>query len=174
MTVYEPAEDSELLRDFLKSLDLEGKKALDMGTGSGIQAIHMAENGAKVTAADINQEAVEKVRQKADSKNLGIKVVKSDLFENIEEEFELIVFNPPYLPGKKGLGDEEVWRGGEKGTEITERFLEQVDGYLSQQGGVYIVLSSLADYESLVEKFELELLDSEELWFETLFVALYR
>ncbi|MCD6447750.1 MAG: methyltransferase, partial [Thermoplasmata archaeon] len=53
--VYEPAEDSYLL---IKAIEAEGrKKALDMGCGCGIIALHLAKNGCDVTAADINDKA---------------------------------------------------------------------------------------------------------------------
>ncbi|MFB6215986.1 MAG: methyltransferase, partial [Candidatus Aenigmatarchaeota archaeon] len=85
-------------------LDVEGRKCLDIGTGSGILAVTMAKKGAEVVAADINPEALEAARDRADQEDTDIKLVESDLFENIEEEFDLIVFNPPYLPGEEGVG----------------------------------------------------------------------
>lgn len=173
MTVYTPREDSYLLRDFILRQELEGKKALDMGTGSGIIALAMAEKGAEVTAADVNPEALKKVGEKAEKEQVDLRTVESDLFDRIKEDFDIITFNPPYLPGEEGVGDEEIWRGGEKGVEVAERFLEQVDKHLSKDGSAYIILSSRSEYEPLVERFDLEILDSEKLWFEQLFLARY-
>jgi len=52
--VYEPEDDSYMLLDALLSRDLEGKRVLDMGTGTGIIAIAAAQAGADVTAVDVN------------------------------------------------------------------------------------------------------------------------
>jgi release factor glutamine methyltransferase len=174
MTVYEPAEDSFLLKNYISELELEGKKVLDMGTGSGFIALEMAEKGAEVTAVDKNLEAVKTVDRKAAEKEIEIEARESDLFENVEQKFDLIAFNPPYLPGEKGVGDEEIWRGGEKGTELTERFLENIDSYLTEEGYAVVILSSRADHERITEKYELEILRTEKLWFETLFLARYK
>lgn len=174
MTVYTPREDSFLLRDYVLGKDLEGKKALDIGTGTGIIAVAMAKQGADVTAVDINPEAVEATKQMAEEEGIDIQVLQSDLFENVEGEFDIITFNPPYLPGEEGIGDEEIWRGGEKGTELTREFLEQVDQYLAEDGSAYIVLSSqAADLEEIREDYSLETVDSERLWFERLLIATY-
>ena len=161
MTVYTPGEDSRLLKDFISGLDLQGKKALDMGTGSGVIAVKMAEKGASVMAADINPEALEEVEERANQAKVKIKTVESDLFENIEAKYDIVTFNPPYIPGEQGIGDEEIWRGGETGVEIARSFLEQVDDYLSEGGEVYLILSSRSDYEEVVEEFGLEVVDSE-------------
>lgn len=174
MTVYDPGEDSFLLKNYISEIDLEEKNALDMGTGSGIIALEMAKKGAEVTAIDINPEAIEEVSRKAEEEELEIKVKESNLFENLEEKFDLIVFNPPYLPGEKGVGDEEIWRGGEKGIELTERFLDETDNYLTEEGYALLILSSRAEYRSVVEDYNLEIVESEDLWFETLYIARYK
>jgi len=172
MTVYKPSEDTYFLRDFLEeNVELEGKKFLEIGTGNGDIAIHAAEKGAEVTAVDINIEALEQVREKAADKGLEIGLLESDLFEDVEgKNYDVIVFNPPYLPGDSGIGDEEIWRGGETGVEVSEKFLERVEAYLSEEGSFFIVASSLAEYSLLVEDFDLSILDEEELWFETLYI----
>lgn len=172
MTVYKPSEDTYFLRDFLEeNIELEGKKFLEIGTGNGEIAVHAAENGAEVTATDINPEALTQVKQKAEDKGLKIEVRESDLFEGVEDQdYDVIVFNPPYLPGRDGVGDEEIWRGGETGVEVSERFLEEVEAYLSDKSTFFIVASSLADYRSLIEGFDLSVLDEQELWFETLYI----
>jgi len=174
MTVYKPDEDSFLLKNYVSELDLEGKKALDMGTGSGVIALEMASKGAESTAIDINPEAVEKVSRKSKEEGLEIQVIESDLFENLDERFDLIVFNPPYLPGEEVGDNNRIWCGGEKGTELTERFLDKVDDYLKENGHALVVLSSRADHEKAIDGYKLDIVESKELWFETLYIVLYK
>ncbi len=176
MTVYTPGEDSFFFENFLEGLDMEGKKVLDMGTGSGILAVKAAEKGAEVTAADINPEAVEKAEEKAAEEGFEDRIdfVQSDLFSNIDGKFDLVLFNPPYLPGEEGIGDEEIWRGGERGTELTERFLSQVDSYLAEDRECLLIISSRADYEDIVVRYSLEIVEERKLWFETLYLVRFK
>lgn len=172
MTVYPPGEDSFLLEEYVKELELEGARILDMGTGSGIIALAAAEKGSEVTAADVDPEALEQAKRNAEEKELvNIEFIRSDLFENVQGKFDYIFFNPPYLPGEKGIGDENIWRGGEKGIEVTRRFLESAESYLAEGGEAAVVLSSRAEYRELVEEYGLEIIDSEKIWFETLYLA---
>lgn len=163
--IYEPRKDSYMFKNYLQGLNLEGKKALDMGTGSGILARTMLDKGSDVTAVDINPEASNEIPEEAN-------FIKSDLFENIEGEFDLIVFNPPYLPGEEEIDGSETWRGGEKGTEVTERFLDQASDYLKERGKVLTMVSSLSDYQDLLDRHELEIVRSEKLSFEELYLVL--
>lgn len=169
MTVYQPREDSHLLAKKILEKDLSGKRCLDMGTGSGIIAEKMVRSGAEeVIAVDINEEAVEEAREKLGEYD-NVQVFQSDLFENIDEEFNLIAFNPPYLPGagdESDLEGEEIWRGGESGGEFTEQFLKASKDYLKEDGEVIFVVSSLSDFDAS----DFEVLDTEQLWFEDLYV----
>lgn len=170
MTVYKPAEDTYLVLEHLEGLELEDKKFLDMGTGNGEIALKAAEKGAEVTAVDKNPQALEYAKDKAKERGLEdmITFLESDLFENVEEDFDVAVFNPPYLPGEKGIGDEEIWRGGEEGTDVTEKFLENVSDYLNPDGFALVVASSRADLKVLEETFDLKLVGEKSLWFEQL------
>ncbi len=163
--IYEPREDSFIFKRYLEELDLEGKKCLDMGTGSGILAQTMKNEGAEVNAADINPEASDQLPE-------GIKFVESDLFENIEEKYDLIVFNPPYLPGEQEIKGSETWKGGKKGVEVTESFLEQAPDYLLEGGKVLTMVSSLADHKELIKKHDLDIIQTEKLPFEELYLVL--
>lgn len=168
---YPVSEDTLFLAGYLEELDLEGKKLLEIGTGSGEVAIKAAQLGADVTAVDKNQEAVKKTRQRAKNEEVELEVHQSDLFSKVEGKFDLIVFNPPYLPGRRESGADALL-GGEKGIELTEIFLRDAEEYLSKNGEIYFVGSSLAEIETLEEKYDLETVDEKELWFETLY--LYR
>ena len=137
--IYRPAEDSYLLQTQVKKFSKEGMQVLDMGTGSGIQAQTAKTQGAQVLAADINPECVKKVN------SLGIKTIHSDLFQNIEGKFDLIIFNPPYLPedSREPKDSQLSTTGGKKGSEVLNRFLEQTKDHLKENGKILTVVSSL-------------------------------
>lgn len=121
---------------------------LDVGTGSGIQALAAKNSGAKsVMACDINPEAVEFVRGK------GINVIESNLFSKIKEKFDLIIFNPPYLPDDEREDDESklVTTGGKLGDEITLQFLKNAKEHLNKTGKILLLISSLTPRERIFE-----------------------
>ncbi|MBA2845844.1 release factor glutamine methyltransferase [Methanococcus maripaludis] len=158
--VYVPAEDSELLIENL--VDVKNKTVLDVGTGSGIQAINAVKQGAlKVIGIDINPYAVECAKinselNEIDSKKLFFKT--GDLFKNIDEKFDVILFNAPYLP----TSDEEklekylnyAFDGGKDGREVLDKFLDEVANYLKKDGIIQILQSSLTDGNKTIEKME--------------------
>jgi len=146
--VYEPAEDSYLL---IKAMKVKkGDKALDMGCGTGIIAIHLAKAGCDVTAVDINERALENTRENAKINKVKIKIVKSNLFLNVEGKFDVIAFNPPYLPT---YNEDIAWDGGREGIETIVSFLEQAENYLKRRGVIYLVMSSLDNVERVLKKF---------------------
>lgn len=81
---------------FLKCVAKEsGKNVLDIGTGSGLIAIYFALDDREVTASDISKDALEVAKENAEKLNLKINFVQSDLFLEISNKFDLILFNPP-------------------------------------------------------------------------------
>jgi len=54
-----------------------------------------------ITAIDISEEALNVAKENALNNNLNIKFLKSNLFENVQETYDVIVSNPPYLAGKE-------------------------------------------------------------------------
>ena len=101
--VYQDAEDSWLIQDSVREFVKKNKpkKVLDMGSGTGILAIQAKLSGAQeVWAADINPLATRLIEKNAVLNKTEIVVIESNLFSNISGTFDLIIFNPPYLPGK--------------------------------------------------------------------------
>jgi release factor glutamine methyltransferase len=83
--------------DYLQKQELEGRRFLELGSGSGIISLLAARNGAIVTAIDINPLAVENTKENAALNNLQVTCIQSDLFDAIpDSHFEIIVLNPPY------------------------------------------------------------------------------
>lgn len=147
--MYEPQEDSYLMA---KHLDIIVKKYrpqtfLDIGCGSGIQsktALNAGINKKNILAVDIDSEALK------ETKKLGVKAIKSDLFKKIKEKdrFDLIAFNAPYLPEDKHDKSKDLC-GGKKGFEIIERFLKEAKKHLNTNGKILLLFSSLTNKEKI-------------------------
>jgi len=173
--IYSPREDSYLLEKQVKKYS-KNKSVIDIGTGSGIQALSSLSSGAKeVTASDINEEAINHLKNIIKSNNYIIKLIKSDLFSNIKNKFDLIIFNPPYLPENKDEDKESklTTTGGKRGDEIILRFLKQSKAHLNKNGILLLLLSSLTPKDKilkLLKKLSLShnIISSEKLFFETL------
>jgi len=171
--VYNPSEDSYLL---LKHVEVRPNQTLlDMGCGTGLVGIHAAKAGAEVTAADLNPHAVECARQNAFRNNLRIEVVESNLFEKIQGNFDIIAFNPPYLPDRSGLTSwaERAWSGGSEGTDIILRFMEEAWKHLTPDGQIILILSSLGGLLRVLraakERYITELLEENHMFFESIY-----
>lgn len=172
--MYQPSEDSYLLSESLKRF-LRGKgkkiKILDMGSGSGIQAETCRNLGFKyVTTADIDKEAIALLREKK------FKAIESSLFSGLKEKFDLIIFNPPYLPEDK-YDKQKDTTGGKKGYETILKFLSQAKKHLNKNGKILLLFSSFSKPDIIKKEakklgYNLELLASKKLFFEELFVYL--
>ena len=169
--IYEESEDSFLLEKYVNKFS-KGK-VLDLGTGSGIQAEAALKHTKNVLAVDINKEAVNYVKKK------GITAKVGNLFSEIDKKFDLIIFNPPYLP-EDDLEDKEskkITTGGKFGYEILEKFFSQVNKYLNKNGKILIVFSSLTNKNKIDKiinenNFKFKSLDEEKVFFETLYCYL--
>lgn len=127
---------------------------LDLCTGSGAIGISIAKNvkNSKITLSDISKETL-KVAEKnfknivgtksiSAQENNKIKIIQSDLFKNINDKFDIIVSNPPYIKSDliKNL-DKEVQHepkialdGGKDGLEIYKRIISKADNFLNADG----------------------------------------
>ena len=167
--IYPPREDSFLLEREVKKC-AKGKSFLDLGTGSGIQAkAAKAAKAESILCADINEEALKELKAQ------GFSTIKSNLFSNIKERFDLIAFNPPYLPEDKREDEESALTttGGKSGGELIALFLKDVKKHLNKNGIVLLVISSLTPKEKISKVLEKNSLNykvifSQKFFFETL------
>ncbi|HIG96056.1 TPA: methyltransferase [Candidatus Woesearchaeota archaeon] len=174
-SVYEPREDSLLLA---KSIALFARgNVLDMGTGSGIQAITAAQqkNVDTVLAVDVNKQALAYAKEQ--NKSSKITYQYSDLFQAIPRQlFDTIIFNPPYLPNDTNSHVQNIaLDGGKKGYELIERFMEQASNSLKEDGIILLLFSSLTHQtkvNEIIKKqgFTHAQVDEQKIAFETLYV----
>ena len=158
--IYEPSEDSYLIKRYIKKY-AKNKKVLDVGTGSGILAKEALKYTKDVTASDINKECLKNLK--------GIKTIHSDLFKKIKGKNYLIISNPPYLPEDKGEDTKSALStsGGKKGYELIERFINDLRPHLNKDGKALIIFSSLTNkdkVDSIIKKnkFNFKLLEEEK------------
>lgn len=100
---------TNILLDFISSKDLNNKKVLELGAGSGFISFYLAKNcGAIVTASDLNPKAIEGLRLNKEKLQIPVEIITSNLFENIDLEIiDIILINPPYYP-KKATNNREI------------------------------------------------------------------
>ena len=165
-----PQPDTEIVVE--EAIDIINRnklsKVLDMCTGSGILAISIAKytDASKITAVDISEKALEVAEKNAISNDVDtkIKFIKSDMFKNISEKFDLIISNPPYIRTDviKTLSEEVknepilALDGGIKGLDFYNIIAENAKKYLNENG--YLVLEIGYDQKTEV----VNLLEAQE------------
>ena len=95
-----PRQDTEILVEEVMRTGLDSMDILDMCTGSGciILSLLRYSHACRGVGVDISEEALEIARQNADMLGLEAEFVRSDLFEELgEEQYDIIVSNPPYI-----------------------------------------------------------------------------
>lgn len=174
--MYLPREDSEMLAT--KVADYAKGKVLDVGTGTGIQALAAAKSGrvTEVLAVDIDGEVIAYCH--ANINNPKIKFQVSDLFSTVKGKFDVVIFNPPYLPQDESIKDLALY-GGEEGYEIIERFFDKVDEHLKKGGFILMVFSSHTKKDKVDKvirdrSYKIKLLDKKHVFFEDLYVYCVR
>lgn len=147
--VYDPAEDSALLAEAAVDRVRPDDRVLDVGTGSGYVADRIAEAvGADVIGSDVNSRACRRARER------GVETVRADLVAPFQDDaFDVVVFNPPYLPTPpdREWDDplERALSGGPSGRAVIEPFLATVGRVLGPDGTVLLTLSNVTGVEAV-------------------------
>jgi release factor glutamine methyltransferase len=170
--VYVPSEDTFLFEDVLRrelterygggALDGSGRQepvmCLEVGPGSGYLSTVMAKMLPRsyVVAVDINNKACDLTRRTCDRNGVGRRsdVVRGDVaecFMGSGAKFDVIVFNPPYVPSEESeLNQDDItasYAGGERGRVVTDRSLKTICPCLSERGSFYLLLIAQNDVE---------------------------
>ncbi|HKP54297.1 MAG TPA: methyltransferase [Chloroflexia bacterium] len=148
---------SAFLADYLRRpvVIKSGSSVLDLGTGTGIAAIASARAGAgRVVAIDINPEAVKCAGHNIRAHQLQgqVDVRRGDLFAPVrDEQFDLIISNPPYFKGDPRTLAERAYMGGAQ-YEWIDRFASEAPLYLARGGSCLLVLGDAADVPAILAR----------------------
>lgn len=164
--VYEPAEDSFLLIDALEKdserlLQMSPGVCLEVGSGSGVVSAFLASvvgPSALYLCTDVNPAAAHCTARTASCNRVSLQPVITDLVESLLPRLcgtvDVLLFNPPYVVtpseevGSRGI--EAAWAGGERGREVTDRFLPLVAQLLSTEGLFYLITIAENNPEEII------------------------
>jgi len=162
-----PQPDTEVLVEEVieKVKQNVSKNILDLCTGSGAIAVSIAKNmpNVKVVASDISEKALEIAKKNAKRNNVNVKFILSDMFENINEKFDFIVSNPPYieneviseLPKEVQCEPYIALAGGKDGLDFYKIIADKAKEHLNQ-GGYIAVEIGYNQKDSVIKIFEQE------------------
>jgi release factor glutamine methyltransferase len=166
--VFRPHSDTWMLAHAIaRDPRLPGSEVLDVCTGSGALALAAAGGGARATAIDVSRRSVATVRLNARLNGVRVEALRGDLFGPVEgRRFDLIVSNPPYLPGDANLprrGASRAWEGGTTGRVLVDRIVQGASAHLRPGGRLLMVHSSVTGLDRTLEVLEAQGLQTEVL-----------
>ena len=136
--------------EYVKASSKNNFKILDLCTGSGIIAItlkkELSQFSIDVVASDISEEAIKVAKENAQSHDATIKFIKSDIFNNIDNKFDIIVSNPPYIDRKDEVTMQDnvlkydphlALFAEEEGMYFYRKIIEQANDYLNENGVIF-------------------------------------
>ena len=136
--------------EYVKETKKNNLKILDLCTGSGIIAITLKKEldqfSIDVVASDISQEAIKIAKENAQFHDATIKFIQSDIFNNIDDKFDIIVSNPPYIDRKDEVTMQDnvlkydphlALFAEEEGMYFYRKIIEQANNYLNDNGVMF-------------------------------------
>ncbi len=170
--IYYPDEDSMLIADYIKSINMKGKDVLEIGCGSGFLSILAFKMGGAVISVDIDENAIATTLKNSELNEAHIKATKSDVFENVNGKFDIIIFNSPYLPKSrhdKNFKESIQWSS----PRAISSFLKNFKEYLKDGGYALLLISSITGIH--IGDFEYEIVSRKKLeWEELLLIKLFK
>jgi release factor glutamine methyltransferase len=174
---YEIAEDTLLLLKAAMEEARQDDRAIEIGCGRCLISRMLVTLVHSLLVTDINPHAA------ALAKCYGLNSVRADLFNGLKGQFDLIVFNPPYLPTAKEERQagwiNYAFDGGECGRDTIIRFIEDLKDHIAPEGRCLLLVSSLCGLDEVLKRiqmegFEADLVANERYFFERLYVLRLR
>lgn len=142
--VYKTSADTELM---CETVNIHPEQTfLEIGCGTGIISIILGRSAKYGIGSDINKLAVKNSQYNARRHNVkNVQFMQSDVFENIEKKFDIIICNPPYnnFPAKDNI-DKMFW---DTDNEMKKRFFKDANKYLNDNGVIYFGWANFSDLD---------------------------
>ena len=152
--VYPIEADTILLCEAAAAEVRANDRVLEVGSGSGFIAFRLLRKASLVIATDCNPYAARMTHKK------GVDVICTDFAAALRGPFDLILFNPPYLPTapEERIDDplELALDGGTDGRSVIARFAATVGDVLAPQGRILLLVSSLTGPQEVIDLFRKE------------------
>ena len=144
-----PRYETEILVDLIINDNSNNKKILDIGTGSGAISLALSKNlkDSKIIGVDISKKAIDLANENKIKLNINnVEFKESDIFSNIDEKFDIIVSNPPYinkedfekLDNKLYYEPQNALYGGEDGLYFYKKIIKNAKNFLNKNGKIYL------------------------------------
>ncbi len=171
--VLTPRIETEKMVEFAVKHAPQDGTLIDIGTGSGAIAIAIKTHrpDLKVWATEVNDAALSVARRNIETLKLDINLVKSDLFDNVSQTFDVVATNLPYLQDNADLMPEVQKEptvalfGGEDGLDIYRRFLTELPAHLNPKGYLFTECDPWQQANLKVEAAKIDLRTIEEDYF---------
>ncbi len=185
--VYSPHDDTDLISEFIlewikkfettkENLNLKSIRVLEIGYGPGTISLLIVSYFLKKkvnffhAGTEISSLAVETANYNAKLNKLEnfVNFLEGNLFEplntdELNEPYDLILFNPPYLQSEPDIINESnrqlidfAWDGGPSGNEVLLEFLNHISQYLKKNGEIFFITSSLVDQKAIQHALEIQ------------------
>jgi release factor glutamine methyltransferase len=180
-TVFHPKYffSTSYLFDFVSKLNLNNKKFLEIGSGSGIISLLAYQKKAMVICCDINEVAVECTKlnfeNNFNSARDNFTCLKSDVFGSIQpDKFDIIVINPPYFFNTISNKNQLAWNCGNSG-EFFIKLFSQLINFSDAATITYMVLADNCEIDRIMEianshQFLFELVEQKKITWEVNFI----
>lgn len=143
-----PRQDTEILVEEILRDGHDGKRLLEIGTGSGCIVLSLLYygNGCEGTATDISESALKVAEKNAGRLGINVKLIRTDLAADVPGVYDIIVSNPPYIvsnviptlmPEVRDYEPMMALDGGADGLEYYRRILEETRELLVPGGKYY-------------------------------------
>ncbi len=140
-----PRFETEIIIDYLLKSNIEASKILDIGVGTGAISLALAKNmpKASVSGVDISESALALANENKERLNISnVNFYLSDLFENVDDIFDIIISNPPYISeADYNKLDSLLYKepkialvGGDDGLYFYREIIKDAHKYLNKNG----------------------------------------
>lgn len=143
--VLTPRVETEKMVEFAAKYTAKNGSVIDIGTGSGAIAVALAKQrpDLQITATEVSQDALKVAQHNVATHKVTVKLILSDLWEQVEGSFDTIVTNLPYLKDDADLMPEVQKEpavalfGGADGLDLYRRFLDGIAAHLHSGGYLF-------------------------------------